>query len=262
MSDIHAHHQPAEPALRGGFWRRVWAFVVDVLLTMVPFQIVVAVLYPMTDGAIQISSGIVISICQNRTDVATLPSGLDPPPPAGANYTSACRASFFGLETARWLTVGRETREGAITKKVWRTYALDREGRLTKAYTVDWIAYLALFLYLVALEHRLGATLGKKWLGLRVIDVRQMDRPRIPLGQAVARNLLLWIGLYPMLIVFLGALLIGSGGLEGLMNGGFFAWFMASGLLGIAIYIWIVIAIARKRDPIYDALARTAVVRR
>jgi uncharacterized RDD family membrane protein YckC len=260
MSDIHPYDPPAEPTRRGGFWRRAGAFIIDVLLITVPFQIAVAALYPMTDGAIQMSSGIVMSLCQNRTNVVTLPAGLDPPPPTGANYTSTCRASFFGFETARWLTVGRETREGAITRKVWRTYPLDRQGRLTKAYVVDWIAYLALFLYLVALEHRLGATLGKQWLGLRVIDIRQMDRSGIPLGKAFARNLLLWIGAYPMLVALLVAWLVGSG-LEGLMSGGFFSWFMAAGLLGFAILVWIVVAVARKHDPVYDTIAGTAVVR-
>ncbi len=260
MSDIPAHDQPAEPAQRGGFWRRVGAFLVDALVITVPLQIVVAALYPMTHGAIQFNGGISMSICRSNTNVTTLPAGLDPPPPQGANYTVVCRASFFGLETARWLTVGRETREGAVTKKVWRKYALDPQDKLIKAYAVDWIAYLVLFLYLVALEHRLGATLGKKWLGLRVIDIRQMDRRGIPLGKAVARNLLLWIGIYPMLAVLSVALLAGSG-LESLMSGGFFSWFMAAGLLGGVIYVWIVIAVARKRDPVYDAIAQTAVVR-
>jgi hypothetical protein len=194
--------------------------------------------------------------------VDKLPTNLNPPPPAGANLAFICRSSFFVWETARWLTVARMTPEGVMTNTISRSYPLDRLNKPIHAYNIQWVAYLLLFIYLVALEHRLGATVGKELLGLRVTDARDMDQRGIPLGKAIARNLLLWIGLYPMILVLLAALLRTGGNVDSLTSGGFFLWFMASGLLGIAIFVWIVVAVACKRDPVYDALSRTAVVRR
>jgi hypothetical protein len=233
-----------------------------VLLICVPIQIIVAALYPATNGRIQISSGIVYKVCNIRVPLASLPTELNPPPPAGATYAVICHSSFFAWETARWLTVGRETTEGIVTKTFTIDYPLDRDNNLTPVHSVDWVALLVIFLYLVTFEYRFGSTFGKNLLGLRVIDTREGERRGIPLGAAIVRNLLLWIGAYPMVIVFLGAAALGALNAESFFSGGLFTWFMTAGFLGLALYAWILITIARKCDPIYDAMASTAVVLR
>ena len=255
MSDIQA-----SVWLRAGFWRRLWAFVVDLLLICVPLQIVVAALYPVTNGKIQMSSGISFNLCNSNVSLANLPAVVNPPS-MHANAAAICRSSFFGLETARWLTVSRVTQEGAVTKTFSIYYRLDRDNKVAQVYAVDWVAFVGIFIYLVSLERRLGTTLGKRLLGLRVIALREADRTGIPFGAAVLRNIFLWIGCYPLLIVLLGAYVLGLWNVEGFMSGGIFSWFMGSGLVGFAIYMWIVVEVARKRDPIYDLIARTAVVR-
>src|SRR5262245_54723119 len=110
---------------RAGFWRRLVAFVIDIAIVSVPFQLVAAILFATTSGWIQYSGGITFTRCEDSREV---PEGLAPPPPAGSNLARDCRVYFFGAETARRLRVGRVTRDGATTKFIWRDYMLDREG--------------------------------------------------------------------------------------------------------------------------------------
>lgn len=259
MSDIQGTAPPTQPArwLRAGFWRRLGAFVIDALVICVPLQIAVAALYPATNGMIQMSSGISYKNCNTNVPVASLPPVVNPPS-MQANVATICHSSFFGWETARWLTVSRVTREGAVTKTLSVSYSLNRDNKLVNVHSVDWVAYVGIFIYLLVLEHFLGTSLGKRLFGLRVIDRREDDRRGIPSGAAVLRNFLLWTGCYPMLIIAT----LGAWNVQGFMAGGMYVWFMASGLVGIAIYVWIVIQVARKHDPFYDLIARTAVVRR
>src|SRR5262249_1962466 len=159
--------------------------------------IAVAALYPTTNGRLQISSGISHNDCSINVSLAKLPSVINPPPLPGANQAVICRSFFFAWETARWLTISRVTRDGAVTKTVSLYYRLDRNNNLTKGYSIDWCVLLVLFAYLVALESRVGTSVGKRLLGIRVIDIKQPDRTGLPLGKAISRNFLLWIGLYP-----------------------------------------------------------------
>jgi hypothetical protein len=61
--------------------------------------------------------------------------------------------------------------------------------------------------------------------------------------------------------VAFGDFVLSRGDPEAFWTGGFFAWFMAAGLLGMMWYLWVAIQVARKRDPIYDRIAGTAVLR-
>jgi uncharacterized RDD family membrane protein YckC len=219
-----------------------------------------AVVYPLTNGAIQVSSGIVINSC-GPINITKLPTDLGPPPPAGANYALVCRTSLFGWETARWLAVGRVTKEGIVTKKIEHTYRMGPDNKLRNAYAVDWIVMLAIFIYLVTLEHRAGATVGKRQLGLQVVDANDPDRTGVPLRKAVARNLFMWMGFAPALIVLVGAFLSNGAEADAIFTDTFFFWFTAAGLFALVIVAWMVVEVARKRDPLYDAIARTAVIR-
>lgn len=46
-----------------------------------------------------------------------------------------------------------------------------------------------------------------------------------------------------------------------MFTGDFFRWFMYAGLLGVLWVVVLIFQIATKKDPIYDRLAGTAVVR-
>jgi uncharacterized RDD family membrane protein YckC len=257
MSDIESAPQQA----RAGFWRRWAAFLIDGVLISVPIQLLVVVLFAMTSGAVQVSTGVVYNNCLRHVAMADLPKDLVPPPPVQANFAVICSTSFFGLETARRLTVSRTTKEGFVTKTVSQAYMLDANDKPKNGTTLDWLVELAILIYLIAMERRLGATVGKRALGVRVIDTLDPRRIGIPLRKAVIRNVMLWSWAFPMLIVLLGYLVLSNGGPEGMMTGSFFTWFAAAGVLGMAWALWMFVDIVRKRDPIYDRLAGTAVLR-
>ena len=262
MSEVQALQQPIELAHkpRAGFWRRLVALIIDAIIVSLPIQILVVVLFALTNGAVQTTSGLAVSHCLT-IPVTELPQGLDPPPPAGANRAVTCSSSFFGLETARSLTVSRVTKEGAVTKTFSRSYALDAQGNPRSAISLDVVAFVALFIYLIALEHRLGATWGKRLLGIRVAEIESPERVGIPLRKAVFRNLLIWAWAIPLLAVLLVSLIVSHGDMELLLEGNFFIWFAVAAVLALAGCLWVLIQIVRKLDPIYDKIAGTAVLR-
>jgi hypothetical protein len=55
---------------RAGFWRRVLAFVIDMAVVLIPLQVVVAVLFAQTNGAVQGSYGLVFNSCQKTQSIA------------------------------------------------------------------------------------------------------------------------------------------------------------------------------------------------
>jgi uncharacterized RDD family membrane protein YckC len=260
MSDLVSPEKQAEflPRPRAGFWRRTMALVIDTIVVSLPIQILVVLLFALSNGAVQTTSGIAFNNC---LVTAELPQGLNPPPPAGSNRAVICRTSFFGLETARRLIVSRVTKEGIVTKTFSRTYALDAQGKPTSAISLDGVVVLALFIYLITLEYRSGATWGKRLLAIRVADIGEPARVGIPLRKAVVRNLLIWAWAVPLLAVLLVFLIVSHGDWESLMEGSFFVWFSFAAILAVACLVWIIVQAARKLDPIYDKIAGTAVLR-
>ena len=121
--------------VRAGFWRRVFAFLIDLINISVPFQLIVSLLFVLTAGHLQMVSPVgYYKVCST---LETVPDGLVPPPLAGSNLTQECNVYFFGAQTARGLQVGRVTQEGAITKTVWQFYMLDRDGHPIDGVSVD-----------------------------------------------------------------------------------------------------------------------------
>jgi uncharacterized RDD family membrane protein YckC len=163
---------------RAGFYRRCGAALIDAVAVSAAFQLVAAVLFAATLGAMQTTSGFHIKHCERKVAIADLPKGLAPAPPADADAAVICRISFFGLETARQLTVSRTAKGGA-----------DEEASQT---------YMCF-----------GTTLGKRMFSLRVIDPTASKRNGIPLRKAMVRNLLIWSWAIPAESWLPGAGLLG-----------------------------------------------------
>jgi uncharacterized RDD family membrane protein YckC len=263
MSEFASLERQAEllPRPRAGFWRRLSAFIIDTIIVSLPIQILVVVLFALTNGAVQTTSGISFGNCLKTLQITELPQGLDPPPPANSNQAVICSTSFFGLESARRLTVSRVTKEGIVTKTFSRTYALDAQGKPRNAVSLDSVAVLALFIYLITMEYRFGATLGKCLLGIRVADADGPERLGIPLRKAGIRNLLMWAWAVPLFAVLLVFLIVSHGDWELLMEDSFFVWFWLAGIPVFAWHLWVLVQIVCKLDPIYDKIAGTAVLR-
>jgi len=265
-----------------GFWRRAIAYSVDGFVVWLFAAIVVGIpvglLYAATNGAIQFGptsriapgteaeaglefnlGGFSLIQCAN-VDLTALPEeGLDPPPPARQTFALDCRNFVFGfLETARGLTVGRVTKKGSMTTTLYRSYVLGADGKPRRAVSLNWLPLLLFLIYLIALQSRFGATLGMRLMHIRVVNVEAPERVGVPLGSAVVRNLLLWAGPAPAWAVFLGFAVAYHGDLEAMFTGILFTCLLAAAVLAMAYYVWIIVDLVRKKNPIYDRIAKTA----
>lgn len=243
---------------RAGFWRRVGALLVDAIIILLPLQILTAVLFAQTHGTVQGNFGITTRICAT---VDHLPEGLQPPPPASTNSITECRSSLFGFETSRALSVGTVVEEGNTTTGRFLTYALDADGKPTSPFDMTWVAMLALLIYLVLIEWRRGATVGKRILGMRTIDTAAPSQIGIPLRKAITRQLAMWIGTIPAFLVMIKILFLSDDPLNAMSGDAFWLAFIVAFTIEIAWFIWIIVSVSKKRDPIYDRIAGTSVLR-
>ena len=252
---------PQSPGPRAGFWRRAIAALIDGLIVAVPIQILVVPLFLLTNGAVQFHGGVTYKNCANPVQISELPSGLTPPPPENSNFAFICRTYFFGLPTAQSLTVERRTKEGNVTRTVWRAYPLGVDGKPRSAWSLDGWALILLFAYLIFLENRFGRTIGKRLLGIRVVDLLHPERTGVPLGKVIVRHALIWAGLSFMLIAYFVSYVANGGNAEAMARGNIFTWVALGAVFFIAWALWIVVQVARKHDPVYDAIAGTAVLK-
>jgi len=243
---------------RAGFWRRWLAIVIDVIIVMLPFQIVAAVLFAMTAGMIQMDTGF-FSSCVAGKDI---PQALDPPPPHDSNYMRVCRISFFGAPTGAVLTVARVTHEGNTTTSVSQAYMLDKDGTPVHGTSIDLIYQLAFLAYLFGMIWKTGTTLGARVAKMRVIDVANPGAPGVPPRKVIVRYLAMVIGAVPVIALYIYQLATVGGSADAMFTGSFFRWFAFAGALWVLWVLVLIVQVARKRDPWYDRLAGTAVVRR
>ncbi|MEJ6783505.1 RDD family protein [Aminobacter sp. Piv2-1] len=243
---------------RAGFWRRFAALMIDLLIVLVPLQIIVVILFAMSNGAIQGSFGLSSRICETATQA---PAGLEPPPPADANTFTECRTGFFGLPTSRTLDAGIVKQEGNTTTGRFVTYSLDADGKPINAFHTDWITILAVVIYLIAMERRSGATVGKRTLGIRAVPTNAPGQVGLPLKQAVIRTAAQWIGMVPALFFALVVLFFIEDPMAAMETSGYWRMFAIAAIIQLAWLLWIIISVSRKRDPIYDRIAGTSVLR-
>ncbi|MDI6028666.1 RDD family protein [Corticibacterium sp. UT-5YL-CI-8] len=198
-------------------------------------------------------------VTQNCQPVQTLPQGLQPPPPEGANAALVCRVGLFGLPTAHVLEVSAVTRDGAMTTTFTQAYTLDADGNPNNAITLDLAAVLILFIYVIACEALRGATVGKVITRIRTIRRSQPDHIGVGVKIALLREIAKHLALIPGLLLYQWMLW----DMSSVQQSGLFFPLLAVGLaLVFAWFVWIIVDVARKRDPIYDRLAGTAVLRR
>ncbi len=242
---------------RAGFWRRLLSSVIDLVIVGAPFQIIVAVLFAMTGGSIQMTSnGLITQTCEHRTSV---PAGLTPPPPRNPNFANDCRFSFFGAPTGRVLIVGRAERDGGVTRSVFRSYMLNAAGEPIQGVSIDSYVVLVLVAYVVALTARRGQTLGARVMRIRVVDLANSESPRVPIRRILIRYAAMLIGFIPAVLV----LLVGASAGDDVAttkNGISTNQIIYAVLSAAAWIIVLVVQMALKRDPVYDWLAGTAVI--
>lgn len=243
---------------RAGYWRRLLSLTTDAIVVFLPFQILAAVLFALTAGSIQFADGLTFTACKEATQ---LPTNLSPAPPANANSASECRIFFFGAETARRLTVRRMTKEGNTTYIVAQQYMLDKNSNQVNGYSLEWIAILTLIGYLILAKSLKGKTLGDRATKIAVVNTGDNFGSPVPLKKLVVRYLILAAPIAPVVLVqgyFLGT---SGNSANQLATSGFLTWFLIAAAPAFVLYFICVVQIARKRDPLYDRIAKTAVIR-
>lgn len=249
---------------RAGFWRRVGALTIDMILVTLPFQVVAVVLFAVSNGMLQETAGLDFSVChQVQSEELAKYGTLSSPPPEGANYVLDCDATLFGLPTARMLVIGRRTDENNITKNVWVTYPLNASGQLAQAYNWDWLVKLAFAVYYLGLLSRTGRTFGMRRLTTQLIS---LDKPDAPVGlwRVLLRYLVMSLPAMPMLLLMTWIIVQSAGNISSYEKL-FFSnvsspWFLSSIVGGVLLALWMVASIVQREDPLYDRAAKTAVV--
>jgi uncharacterized RDD family membrane protein YckC len=158
------------PARRVGFLGRDMAFLIDLLLV---HWLVAAIGL----GAIELT-GSRVRVANAIDDVRTcsaweaIPPGLSVPGEFAGGDMRRCTRSVYGFDYDRMLVV-REAASPAIddSERKQITIAIDADGRPVHAFYLDSLTPLVLALYLLLLEWRFGATLGKLALGIRVVTL-------------------------------------------------------------------------------------------
>lgn len=246
---------------RGGFWRRAAAWLVDCSVVLIPLQIVVVVLFAWTNGRIQGSFGFVLRTC---TPLAALPPGLQTKIPDPTSFVD-CRSSLLGAGTSRYLIVSRSETQGATTTGVFETFWLDPSGQLAQlpVYNASWIAVLVLLVYVVGMEGLRGQTLGKRLLGIRTVALSGGRTIGTGIYRALARRLAMMLFVLAALPSWAMAAWIGddmAAASRLLVDPTYRAASIAGTALSVAWFVWIAVSMVRKRDPIYDRIAGTAVL--
>lgn len=249
---------------RAGFWRRVGALLIDSIVAailLVPIQVLIAVLFLQTNGAVQGNLGLAFLSCE---PVNQLPQTLEPSSPADFTLSVDCTASFFGLNAWRALTVVKSGQgDGTTSMSSWH-YSLGPDGRQVDAFDVSWVGALVFLAYLVLMETRRGATIGKQALNIRTVDVQSTSTVGIPLRKAVTRQLAMMIGVIPAFIAAFwweNSLFVDGADVSEMLSAGYIVTTAITSLIQIAWLIWIIVSVSKKRDPIYDRIAGTSVLR-
>jgi uncharacterized RDD family membrane protein YckC len=157
-------------AKRAGFWRRAAAFVSDLLLVSILVAAIGLVATQLTGGSVRVAN----TIDDVRRCGAWQPIAPDLPVSnefAGGEMRR-CTRSVHGFDYDRTLIV-REAASGSIDETDRRqiTITIDADGRPVRAFYLDSLTPLVLALYLLLLEWRFGATLGKRMFGVRVVTL-------------------------------------------------------------------------------------------
>jgi hypothetical protein len=239
---------------RGGFWRRTFAILIDVIAIVAVLQLAALALFPLSNGRVQFSGGPFYALNCQRLEA--VPEGVAIPAEFGVNSITDCRQSFFGLPTARTLNLNRITEVGGVTKVAQVRHMLDARGRPVRGWPLEIFILPLLIALRFWLDHGRGSP-GRRICRLRLAD--GMDGLQPPPTSLNGRYAALTLPLAPLwLWSAVGAL------------------FPGSQLIGAPVYLlcWIgtgfplLIAmleaadsIIRRRDAYYDRFAQTTVLR-
>jgi hypothetical protein len=248
-----------EPAVvwprRAGFWRRLWAFLIDYLVIFVALYSLVGALFLMTDGGVKGSFWLNWKTCQ----AANLNGMADP---SLARYEwQVCSTSFFGLPVARWAAGTSTDAQSKVVSRL--SLDLDSNGRFRPAaLDLGFLQVLVLAAYLLVMEAAFGRSLGKGVLAIVVHDELNFHREGLSLRKATHRQMLKFAGYGPAVLA--GAYFLFRTWKTDPVTGLDYSR-LETAIAFIAAVIafiwscWIALNIATSGEPIHDRLAETSV---
>jgi uncharacterized RDD family membrane protein YckC len=242
---------------RAGFWRRLFAFLVDAVIIGAIFQIIAIPAFALTNGHVQSFGVFRATICEPNSELA---AGLSVPADLGVNFNRECTVGLFGLQTAHSLTVGRhnETEHSTVS---W-TFQLDRDGKVIQPFWLDSLILPCIFLFRWWADCGRGSP-GRRLLGIRLVARRPSTSTRsewiAPTRTAAAKRY--GIFFLPFAPLFLAQLYSATIPITFIQPE--FRLGPEILIIGIAVAanLVAVIAIVRRKDAFYDRLAGTEVIR-
>jgi len=177
---------------RAGFWQRAGAFVIDGLAVGLILTLIGLALFEPTDERVRVSP----IVGGNTTCTNVNPEQVKLPLPAGFKVTTAqhCITTFLGRTVDRNLVLTELTKEDRGSYELTYTrslsYPVNGHRQTTDAIKLDQFWIFLLFAYLLLAEWRLGTTLGKKLVGVRV---RPVGGGALTFVQTMKRLLVLFI---------------------------------------------------------------------
>jgi uncharacterized RDD family membrane protein YckC len=240
---------------RARFWRRVFAFAIDVLAVEAVVAALGLLLFPLTDGRIRVATVPVnVRTCHL---VQSLPTEFRLPTNFEVTHAVQCTYAFFGHVHDRAVIVSEVTRSGALTYERNITFAVDADGRPQRAFYLDHLGILLFAGYLLLLEWRFGATLGKELLDMHV---QSLGGGRLSFSQAAKRLLVRFL---PVLILMPWVVAQLGGDAEQLFS--LMSYFSVLVALAVAValaqLINFIVTVRFGNRPWHDRWAGTEVVR-
>jgi uncharacterized RDD family membrane protein YckC len=176
-----------------GFWTRLPAQLLDLVAWAFLASLVAVALVRLAPGTFGLATALPQSL--SCTELTAPPPDITPPAGFSPNLIRHCTKSFLGFPFHHEVVLTEERERGAlagewvVTTRRSLTYAVGPDLRpVEDAFELDTVLWLAYLAYVVAAQGLYGATLGKRLLGLRVVD-RYGVRPG--LAAAALRNLVL-----------------------------------------------------------------------
>jgi hypothetical protein len=222
----------AEHADLAGFWRRIFSVFIDMALISVIFQIMGIVAFGLSEGRIQSSAA---AVSATRCEDAAAPPGFAVDPRFERRIT--CRNSLLGQTFSQIFIASHVEKQGNVVVSQSVAVRVDDHGR-TGVIDIGNASWVVLYSFKILLQRRGGRTPGDRAAGVRIVG-------RTSVAALTARYALQAApGLAGAGVILLataaGAPLTATIAISG---------------VGLAVYLWALVDILRRRPPYFDRLS-------
>ncbi len=242
---------------RAGFWRRVGSLTLDYFIVTIPLQVLAVVLYAYSDGRIQSSfGGFPFQVCRllSADDASKLASKLPTTLMPDWNYAQDCSTTLFGLPHARTFVFGKFTQVPGMSTNIWQSYPVNL-GSSKPPVDWGWVSSVIFIAYICVALVRFGKTIGMRFTKTRLIATSEPNRRGVALWRILYRSLLVSLPGVPLTIAFTYAATQASS-ISSVPS-----YVLVAFGIAIGFWLWILRALILKKDPYYDRVAGTAVIR-